>query len=418
MPGQVTALVGQILRQSLHRLWSGRYLGRVSNQREALLAASRAHERLAEVYYFTSETALSLFAALRTLNLAEAAGPSPELARGYAAVGALLGFIPLHRTARAYLARALGAAQDAGHLTAQGFVSLAVGFYYAGVGNWARAQQRFEKVVEVSELLGDRRRRDDGLSNLLYVSYFQGDFGSGVTVADDLIESATRRTDPHMHAAGLQGKANCLLHLGETDEAMACLDKSQSLLAEDTGILGESLRIELYGLLSLAYLRRGQYQQALDIAEQLVGLTASSFPSNYGTLPGYANPAKVYLTLWETNHPQPDLDDLARKTCKAMHGFARVFPIGQPRALLCQGLVEWLDGRPTKAIRAWQESLAAAEQLSMLYDQGLSHYEIGRHLDRDDPTRAAHLTRACELFEELGAIHNLAQAGRELIANV
>jgi hypothetical protein len=54
----------------------------------------------------------------------------------------------------------------------------------------------------------------------------------------------------------------------------------------------------------------------------------------------------------------------------------------------------------------------------MPYDQGLSHYEIGRHLNRHDPTCAAHLTRACELFEELGANYNLAQAERELATDV
>jgi hypothetical protein len=54
----------------------------------------------------------------------------------------------------------------------------------------------------------------------------------------------------------------------------------------------------------------------------------------------------------------------------------------------------------------------------MPYEQGLSHYELGRHLKGDDPARAVHLTRSCELFEELGATPRLALAEKELAAGV
>ena len=46
---------------------------------ERLLEASRAYERLVEVHYISGENLPSLYASLRALNLAEAAGPSPEL---------------------------------------------------------------------------------------------------------------------------------------------------------------------------------------------------------------------------------------------------------------------------------------------------------------------------------------------------
>jgi tetratricopeptide (TPR) repeat protein len=350
---------------------------------------------------------LSLAAALRTLNLAETAGLSPELARGYAAVGALAGFIPLHRTAEAYLNRALVTARKADHLPARAFVSLAVGFYYAGIGNWATAQEHFEQVVEISERLGDRRRQDDGLSNIMYVSHLQGDFWRGAGAADELHARAIRRDEPRIQAVGLQGKANCLLHLGRFGEAMACLEESQALLAEDNEIVDEPLKIELYGLLAIAHLRQSAYSQALSATKQLLAMTTGSFPSNYGTFPGYSSPPEVILTLWQAHYQEPDLDVLAHRACRTLGGFSRVFPIGQPRAQLWQGLYNWLTGHQARAIKAWQESLAAAERMSMLYDQGLAHYEIGRHLERDEPARQMHLARACQLFSEQDAQYNL-----------
>jgi hypothetical protein len=139
-------------------------------------------------------------------------------------------------------------------------------------------------------------------------------------------------------------------------------------------------------------------------------LAASSIPSSYGVLSGYANPAEVYLSLWEAGYPQPGLDRLARKACKVTHSFARVFPIGRPRALLWDGLYHWLAGKPARATRAWQASLAAAARLEMPYDEALAHYELGRHLPDADPGREEHLARACEIFERLGAAYDLARA--------
>ena len=414
MPGQIGASLSEVLRQLLHRLRPARHVGRLAEQSDALLTASRAYEKLTEVYYFANETVQSFHAALRTLNLAEAAAPSPELARGYATVGALVGFIPLHGQAVAYLRRALDAADDADQLPARAFVSLAVGFYYAGIGDWAKAREHFEKVVHISERLGDRRRRDDALSNLTYVSYFEGDFVTGAQLADELYASALRRDDLRAQAAGLQGKANCLLNLGRLDEAVSCLEESQALLARDSGIIDESLKIEGNGVLATAHLRRREFPQALQVAQDLVDLATKSMPSNYGTLPGYASPAEVYLTLWEAGHPRPGIQDLSRRACKALGGFARVFPIGQPRLLLCQGLHEWLSGKTGRAYKTWQASLSAAERLGMAYDQALAHYELGRHPVADDETCLAHLTRACELFEELGAEYHLQLAKNRL----
>jgi len=121
----------------------------------------------------------------------------------------------------------------------------------------------------------------------------------------------------------------------------------------------------------------------------------------------------VYLALWEASHSHSPteraaLAQAARQACKALHGYARVFPIGQPRAWLWQGLYDWLAGQPRKAHKAWRKSLAAAERLEMPYDQGLAHYEIGRHATGLE--RQEHLARACAIFARLGAAYDLARA--------
>jgi hypothetical protein len=90
------------------------------------------------VYYFANDTMLTLYSVFCSVNLAEAAGLSPELARGYASVGMVIGLIPLHQVAKAYFHLALEASQVVEDFSVQIWVSLITGVYYAGVGKWAK----------------------------------------------------------------------------------------------------------------------------------------------------------------------------------------------------------------------------------------------------------------------------------------
>jgi hypothetical protein len=80
--------------------------------------------------------------------------------------------------------------------------------------------------------------------------------------------------------------------------------------------------------------------------------------------------------------------------------YARVFPIGRPRALLYRGLLAWLAGRPAPARRAWRDALAAADRLGMRYDQALALEMLGRH--GEPGQRPRYRERARELFDQLG----------------
>jgi hypothetical protein len=42
-------------------------------------------------------------------------------------------------------------------------------------------------------------------------------------------------------------------------------------------------------------------------------------------------------------------------------------------------------------------------------ERGRAHYQIGRHLPSAHPSRLTHLTRAAEIFADIGALQELAQ---------
>ncbi len=404
---QFFGVIEQILIQVAHRIWPERFISRKAADRDNLLASSRASERLVEVYFTTNEVLLSLFTAFRSLNLAEDAGVSPELARGYATVGALVGFIPLHGTATSYLERALETIETLDDINAQIWIHIVAGFYYIGAGHWSEASRLLDEALMRAERLGDHRRREDILGNIAALNFLQGRFAVAAELAEQLIEFAYRRSADYSLGIGLDIKANTSLHMGNFDRALESLRQLESLFLDEAKVTDEALRLDMHGLFALTHLRRAEITESLEAAGQAMELSAKSTPSNYSSFTGYAAPACVYLQLWEDGHQLEDLDRLSWKACKSFRKYARVFPIGQPRALLLVGRHYWLSGRRARAHQTWQESLELSREMTMQYDEGLALYQIGRHLEGNDPLRKETLIKAAEIFQRTGAIFDL-----------
>lgn len=407
----VSGLLGQVWRQARYRLFGGQGAA-APDERATLLEAAQAYEALLEVYYFANKITPTLYAAFRALNLAETAGLSPELARGFTSVGAIIGFIPVHGLANLYCQRALKIASSLNDLPARIWVALGTGIYYAGVGQWDRAERLLQEVVGLSEELGDGLRWDDGISNLALLDYFRGQFRAALERSNDLQRSAVRRSDAHNQAWALRSTAYCLLALGQDREAGECLQALQELLAGETEVVDEALHIDVASLLAVVSLRQGDFACALERADQAAALMARSSPTSFASLGGYAGLAEVYLGLWANSRQERgngrQLKNKARRACNALKKFARVFPIGEPRAWLWSGWFHRLNGHSLLARRAWRKSLAAAERLGMPYDQAQAHSALAGCLPAEDPARAWHAGQAADIFTRLEASYNLA----------
>jgi hypothetical protein len=409
------------LRQMLHRAWPSRYVGQEQDSRAAYLEATRAYERLAQIHYLNNAEVSCLHAAFRALNLAEAAEPSPELARCYANACAAFGLFARHRTAEAYARRALETAQLVEHLPSLTYVQEVIGIYHYGCGQWTKAQEDLERARETAERLADLRRWEGILFALVMMSCQRGDLIRGEELANQLYGSAQRRGIEQAQAWGLSGLLESLAPRDRADEAVrfqvggvmglleALLDKNK-----DRGdLLVRGDKVLAYGLLSRAYWRRGQQELALKAADRAAEISAQGSPISHYLLAGYAGIAEVYLAAWETNLEETatrrQMATRARPICRALRRFARMHGVGEPRAWLYQGLYDQLAGAAGRARRRWHKSLAAAERLAMPYEQGLAHYELGRHAEPGEPERQKHLDRASELFAQCGAVYDLAR---------
>jgi class 3 adenylate cyclase/tetratricopeptide (TPR) repeat protein len=406
VPATPLRLVGdlgrQALRQSVHRIrpaWAGRG---AAAARGAALEAARAFERLAFLNYYANARGPGISAVLHAVNLAERAGPSPELARAYASMSVGAGIVQLHALARSYAQKALEIARAEHDLPALAFVLVATSTYHGTVGNWATAEAGLLEGLEIAERLGDQRRWGELAAGTAVVLYFQGAFDRLADWEIEMDRRARNADDPQRKAHAILGKIWHLMPQGRTDLAVEELQEATRLLA---GRGSRTDEIIIYGVLALAHWRRQEEEQARWAAQRAAGLIAQSRPTAAYMLEGYAGVAEVYLDLWMAG----DLTAAspAQQALATLRRFARTFRTARPRAWLYEGLAAHHAGRERHAVAAWSRSLKAAERLAMPYEQGRAHYELGRHLPRDLPGRQAHLSRAGALFAEIGAAYEL-----------
>ncbi|MBN1890204.1 MAG: AAA family ATPase [Thermoflexales bacterium] len=416
--GLVLSLGDQVVRQIVHRAWLARFARSPQASEEKTRAAivsmeaARAYWVLGQVYFYANEATLNINANLRSLNLAEAAGPSPELALSHANVSVAAGLIPLHPIARAYSRRAREIARSVNHLPSLAWVLLLTAVYDAGSGQWEEAQKSLKEAIEISAQLGDRRRWEQGMNTLATITYLQGNFAKSARLFADLYTSARERGDVQYRAYGVLGQIRCMLSLGQVGAATVPLAELDFLLAEHLGRLEE---VHAHGLMALAY----SYQEELDLAgraaETALDLISQSRPISYTLLLAYSHVAQVCLNLWASAEPEAAASNFksrAKQACRALGQFARVFPIGQPSAWLWQGLYEQISGRPHRAQALWGKCLETAGRLGMPYEQGLAHYELAQHTS--GAKGQEHLARAGQVFKQLNAGYDLRRAGIEM----
>jgi tetratricopeptide (TPR) repeat protein len=415
--GLVLSLLAEVGRTAFRVLWPNRSTGRVEAVRPDLLEAYRACEAVISPYVLTNEAPRLILAGLRFGNLADMIGPSPEMARGFAGAGFFFGLVPLHGLAQAQQARGLQIAESQNDLPALARVLFFVGLYNYGLGEWAKSREALSRAREINGRLGARRQWDESSGILAQAIFAQGEFETSAQIEAQIDASARQRGDMQAHLYQLIAQSEVVLRLGRpghADEAVALMEEATTVPAQG---LDQSGQMRAYAILALARLRRGEAHLAREAADRALAAILNTPPTSCWTLEGYAGAAETYLSLIETRANRSPaerraLAKFARQAIGALRQFARVFPIGQPRAWLFQGFYDWLDGKPAKARQAWRKGLAAAQKLAMPYDEALAHFEIGRHASGDE--RRDHLDRAADIFERLGAEYDLQRAQAEI----
>ncbi|NUM47196.1 MAG: AAA family ATPase, partial [Anaerolineales bacterium] len=395
-------LAGYILWQTLKQIYFRALPDRVAklpeDGRQTVLEAARVYGLLTENYFYLKQNIPLINATLRTLNLTERSGHTPELAMAYANMGMLMGVIPIHPFARFYLHRALESAQALDLRPPLAYVNLIISLYSLGTGEWARVQSSIEDAVRLYRELGDQRRLGEALSLKAIRLHFLGEFHASNQVYQELNQMGENSGDVQQITWGLDGQATNLIRLGKLKEALALLEKTQPLFERSNDRTEETV---YYGTLSILRLYQGDPATARLAADKALILGSGDSPV-YSALEGYSGTVETYLTLWENNPTaQSTLAPPALQALKSLQGHASRFPFGTPRALIWQGMYEWLNGRQDKAFRSWKNAVDAAQKIHLPYEEGLAHFQISRHLAKSDPAYRDHLSKARAIFHKL-----------------
>ncbi len=408
-------LTGQIFIQALRRMNPFRRNPtdrRHQPSEPRSLEAARASELIAEIFYLSSDREKVVQAAIATLNLAERAGPSPELARAYANVCVAAGIGGIHRLARSYARDGKAIAELVDDPLSSAWVLEMTGIYQQGIGQLEAAEKSFAEAIDISRRLGDWTHWGETVAAAAQAAYYLGHFERGRQAWSELYEQAKKRGDELQAAWGLNGRSEALLKFGReghADEAVALLDEAIALYQSNIDLIS---LMGSYGLLALAHVRRGDNQAARLAAEAGLRLADQlGAPTGYYSLNGYAHVARTYLHLREQDRSSSELAKQSQCACKALDRYARTFALGKTSAGLCRGLAKAIEGNHRAAFKAWREALSHAQQLDALpYEQGLVHYEIARHASDDDPLRQEEAQLACDIFERLDAQYDVAKS--------
>ncbi|MCC7446319.1 MAG: AAA family ATPase [Anaerolineae bacterium] len=395
----MAGLIRETARQGLHRLWPARLTGRARVKRNIVIETAHIYQLLAQVNYFAHAALPGFYAAVRGLNLAESTDRSPELARLYSSMCIAAGVAGLHRPAEVYARLARETAQRLNDVPTMAYVLLTVGLYGVGVGQWKQVQDSFERAGAMYQRLGDRRDWGDSLIAFMFAAYFRGQFDRCVELGTHVRDLGQDIGNPGQQVWGLYGQAMGYLRSGQLAQAAVALQAAQPLIAGGTDVIAEILH---RGLWIQVNLRQGDLDTVRHSVAAAASRVAHTRITAISSFDMYAGIAEAWLTLWEADR-SPMHASHARRACRALHSFARIFPVARPRASLYDGWANWLSGRPARAHQLWHNSLTAAQTLKMPYEQGLAHYMIGQHLDRRDPERRQHLDSAIACFTELQA---------------
>ena len=405
------AYLAQVSAQVVRRLRPARTPAEPSEARRADRLASSAFGLVGQLSYFDQDLAIGVYSALRSLNLAEGDGRSAELARSLAVMCIACGLVPAHSLAGVYRRHAFEVADGLDDVAARAWVLQLTGMYDLGIGAWGRSRSNLEEAVAITRRLGDWRRWEESSGELARVDYYLGEYDRSASRFREFGEEARRRGHDQAHAWGLHGRSKSLLRQGRLDEASELLNESLTLPGEAVAIGDAILR---GGLLAWLHVRRRDWQAAGLAADETSKLIRLSPPMVSYSFEGYAGVSDAYLALWEAGERRHSRR-ASWWSIASLWRLARVYPLGRPRAWLCQGKAHRLSGHRRRAGWALRRALRNAEDLAMPFEQALAHLEIGRSLGRDDPARRDHLERARAIFERLGAVRFRDQASEAAV---
>ena len=412
--GWLAAMLQQIALRSAQSLWPSRRRD-VERARRIAPEVVRAHSRLVEASFYQLRLVPIVWSSLRVINHSEPAGPSPDLARGYHAIGVLAALSHIGPLADRWQGRAVQIAEQTGSPYDVAWLLSRISVADLSLCKWDRSDSMIEQALQLADDLGDLRLWEECRHVTATGAKYTARYDRALTLYRDRHRSGRASGNRQTASWDLIGQAEVLARIGSHEEALRLTKEAAALLDEEAF---KSETIMVLGASALASLGAGDRASAYQAADHALELLGGNKPIAHWLLQPMGEIAEVALSSWEHALAERQAPDVIRagaarsqQACAMLRRLARVIPIAAPSAVLWEGLRSWHAGRKRHAMRLWQRALVLAESADTPYEGARAHFEIGRHLCAGDPERARHLRVAHEAFSRLGCVTN-AEAAR------
>ena len=389
--GLMLGIVREGIVQLWHRITHYSHTEASPTHREILRQCAECLFQISESSAYVGNRLLGAYTSFRGMNMIEQYGPGAGLAYSFAGMGWFMSTQGRWPISRIYLALAekVGQQMSDPRVTTAKF-PLAIA--YIGQGMWQDAWRHADECVEGANQTGDWRnwRQATGLKG--DVRYFTCQYDEMLRLYLDGYALAERAQDISQMAIQKAIRARALHVMGRYEEAQQLAQEALALENPSTMTVFNAQPVFV-----LESIRLNHLDDLKRHADQLMTALRKNDLVIYVALDGYAANALGWLHLLEQKRATPAQ---AAEACKLMSDYAKIYPIGQPRALIFEGWRLFLIGDSERAIRSVSAGLHRASALGMPYDEGIANFYLGRL----QPSQRAHyFAQAREIFARIGA---------------
>jgi tetratricopeptide (TPR) repeat protein len=379
----------------------------ISQIRETILIL----EGLMEIFFFSLNVPAFAACLIHLLNQVDQIGPSPEMARGYAAATLVAGLVPAHGIAQKYDKITRAVVKELGEFDGAGYALSVISLYNAGVGNFSQALQDTEDAVQSALFFNNRARMAEPFITRAQVLQRLGRYSESYEFFEKTYQVGVENENVQYQVWGRNGKAGIILYQGFPGHIEIAIELLEESLTQSVDVNDLTEKIRGYGLLSVARMRQSKFELAEEAAEKGLKIIEKTSPPAHDTFEGYTGVTETFLNLLEAHPKDRELRKKVKKALNGLKKFCSLFPIGEPRYFCYLGWYEWVSGNRRRAEFFWQKSLHAAKKIGMSYEIGILLYEQARH--KKTSLQANLLEDAYEYFKlsnneyELNLISNL-----------
>jgi len=370
--GYLIGLSKELFVQTLHSLLPSLFVHRRKTEPpDAERVRIKLFSRLSYVNWFARGGVPTLWSHIREVNLAERYLPSLELAQAWSEHAPAMTMVPLHSRGIRYAEKSLAIRKDKKHLWGQG-----QSIHFLAVSLHAACRIRdsievLEQAVDIFERTGDPWEANLVRYQLGLAYYRQGELKRAVEISIQVHRSGVELGDEQamgisLHGWALASHGHVPVEILQKELARDRFDAQCTVQV----LLAEAIRLYYAGYLPEA-------SQRLD--EALAVIRRNTLRSTY-VAPVYSWRTTVLRHRLEAESIGGKLNPkLLRRSKRAARGalfISKSYRIESPHALREAGELALLQGKRSKALRRFEQSLAEAEKYELIYQAAVTRVRL------------------------------------------